>query len=552
MRTVNRSSLAATLSLSTVVASIFALAPIANAQVATHDAAVQNTNPAGARYVDPAGVQYFANGATSPAGGLRALLDFYGAAVPNTVLNIGQPGSTGIQPFGSPFISNAQFEYCGTGSGNGRATFTGTAQASASCSYVVSTVPGSTRVGPANAPTPLATVPPLPTRYAFQAFPTFSNTVTLGTPSAAPLFAFGDAASSASGLAAADLANYATNKQPTRGNPIQVPVFFSAIAPIVNRAVATPIAIPAPFTTPTLRLTTRQLCGIYDGTITDYASLASTNPGIAAGPIRVIILNPGDFTSVPDGGPLVFTPRPISTTTAFTGYLAAVCNAAGVVTPGYPGYYITAATGTFPFSTAAPIPPSATFVRVVDTESMSDRVSTTSGGLGYVEIGFAAPNIAVAPITNTPSAVQAALQNPVSGDFLTGNVNSIRAGLDNISVAPIDANPTNACILRVSGLPVVPVAGAATPNAGAAYPILTQTYAFFYTNYPTQREVDALQGALNFILGLRTPLLGRNDGIAQSNGLAILGRGSALNTINPLRNQAQSCLLTSKVAVGPN
>jgi hypothetical protein len=96
MRTVNRSSLAATLSLSTVVASIFALAPIANAQIATHDATVQNTNTSGAKYVDPAGFQYFANGATFPAGGLRALLDFYGAAVPNTVLNIGQPNTTSL------------------------------------------------------------------------------------------------------------------------------------------------------------------------------------------------------------------------------------------------------------------------------------------------------------------------------------------------------------------------------------------------------------------------------------------------------------------------
>jgi ABC-type phosphate transport system substrate-binding protein len=329
-----------------------------------------------------------------------------------------------------------------------------------------------------------------------------------------------------------------------------VPVFFGAIAPIVNRAVPTPIAIAPPFTTPTLRLTNAQLCGIYDGTITNYSALASTNPGIAAGSITVIIRSDSS-----------------GTTNAFTAYLAAICGPAtpanpsglGIVTPGFPGYYITAAVNTFPTAPPSTTFPTSAFVRAAGNDGVSDRVSTTSGGLGYAEIGFALPFIATAPITNTPSAVQAALQNPVSvtasnpsGDFIIGSVNSIRAGLDNISVAPIDANPTNACVLRVSGLPIVPVAGAATPNAAAAYPILTQTYAFFYTNYPTQREVDALQGSHAFILGLRTPLLGRNDGIAQSNGLVVLGRGSTLNTINPLRNQAQDCLLTSKFAVGPN
>jgi ABC-type phosphate transport system substrate-binding protein len=517
MLTVNRSSLAATLSLSAVVASIFTFAPASNAQTAVSQdptivlAPGNLTAPASYGTISPNAVQYFANGATFPAVVLRNLHDFFGIAIPGTVPNIGQIGSQGVQPFNSPRNNFAQINYCGTGSGNGRATFTGTAAASATCSYVAHT---GTLLLSTKAPTPL---PAAGTDYGYSAYPAYP-TGPSATTTPAPLFAFGDQTASVSGLAAGDIAAYTTNKFPTRSNPIQIPVFFGAVVPAFNAGINGGISP---------NLTNTQLCQIFDRQITDYSQI-----GLPAGPINLALRSD---TS--------------GTTSIFTGYLASICNSLGVVTPGFTTYYITASTNLFPTaatitvgsSTAAnPVATAALgVVRRAGNDGVGDYVATTSGGHGYVEASFAQPIALNAPITpNTPAPIQAALQNSVSGSFLTAGLVQVRNALSGISLVP---NSTYTCVLTVAGLPVV-------PTAGNAYPIVGQTYLFAYGHYPTQAQSDAVRGIFNFVLANRTTPISANDQITQAQGFVLLGTGTANNTINPLRAQARACINSIRVS----
>jgi ABC-type phosphate transport system substrate-binding protein len=517
MPTVNCSSLAATLSLSAVVASIFTFAPASIAQTAVSQdptivpAAGNLTAPASYGTISPNAVQYFANGATFQSIALRKLLDFFGIAIPGTVPNIGQIGSQGFQPFNSPRNNFAQINYCGTGSGNGRGTFTGTAAASGSCSYVAFTT---TQLISPQAPTPL---PAAGSDYGYSAYPAYP-TGPSATTTPAPLFAFGTATASVSGLSADDLTNYIANKLPTRSNPIQIPVFFGAVVPALNAGINGGVSP---------NLTNTQLCQIFDRQITDYSGI-----GLAAGPINLALRSDSS-----------------GNTSVLTGYLANICNSLGVVTPGFTTYYITAAINLFP--TAATIPvgsstginPVATgtpgVVRRPGDDGVGDYIATTSGGFGYVESSFALPFAGNAPITpNTPAPIQAALQNSVSGSFLTAGLVQVRNALSSISLRP---NSTYTCVLTVAGLPVV-------PTNGAAYPIVGQNYLFAYTNYPTQAQSDAVRGIFNFVLANRTTPISSNDQIAQAEGFILLGSGTANSTINPLRAQARACINSIRVS----
>jgi ABC-type phosphate transport system substrate-binding protein len=527
MRTDNRPSLfAATLSLSMVIASGFAFAPSAHAQSAPAVSQAQGTNAdsSPAPYapalpivpgnafgtINTNALQFFANGATFPSIVLRNLLDIYGVAIPNTGLNIGQIGSQGTQPLNSPIINFVQYNYCSTGSGNGRATYTGTANASAICSYVTA-IPNavtSPLVGSIPSPgqvTPSGTIAFTP----YPAYPTGPSLI----PTAAPLFAFSDASASTSALsgfgtgpaftAGTNLAFYTTNKKPTRGNPIQVPVFFGAVVPIVNESVNGGVSP---------NLSTVDLCNVFAGVPTT----------IGVPPVPVVPIVRSDSSG---------------TTTAFTAYLASVCGS---------GYYLNNTLGVATFPSVGN---SAGFARAPGNDGLSDVVAggttvPTNPGpagtlyIGYAESAFAQPLSATSQITNVPAPIQAALQNPVSENFLTSSLASVRAALTNITLA---ADSTYPCVLTVQGLNVAPT----TANA---YPIVTQTYALTYTNYPTQAEVNAVKGAFSFILGNRTNVIQANDQIAQQSGFILLGRTLAPNgaislaAINPLRTTARNCV----------
>jgi hypothetical protein len=224
-----------------ISASNFTVIPTAQGQVpaVSQDPTITFSTSNTAGTISPSAVQYFANGSTFSAIILRRLLDFYGVAVPATEFNgTRQFGSTGLQPVNSPRLNYIQYNYCGTGDANGTATFTGVAAASSFCFFVAATSSTATILGaPNQAPTPLPNT--LAGPYVFAPFPSFptGSSASSTVAATAPLFAFSDAAASTSALSATDLTNYANNKKPTRGNPVQVPAFFGAIVPAVNASV---------------------------------------------------------------------------------------------------------------------------------------------------------------------------------------------------------------------------------------------------------------------------------------------------------------------------
>lgn len=419
--------------------------------------------------------QFFANGATFPGLFYRRFMDYYGIGIPSDTS--GQTGGTGTQtttPFGSPRVPSFQYNYCLTGSGNGRAAYTGTGPTSSTCSYTASfsgaiITPNNPGVsGPA-------------------AFPT----TVVGTD---PLFNGSDVP-----LSSTDLTNYATNRLATRGNPIQIPTVFGAVAIAYN-----------PGLTTTLNLTTQDLCSIFDSTYTDYSQLQGTT-GLA-GPINVIIRSDSS-----------------GTTNIFTTYLAAACGA---------GYYLTEGVNTFPAVTQT-----ARFVRAPGNDGVSNAVSATPGAIGYTESSFTFPFSAESPAGDeAPRA--ALLQNPVSGTFVAPVVSTTRASLSTVALA---ADPTYPCVLTVSGVPVV-------PTDGNAYPIVGTTYALAYSSYPTTIERDAVSGLLLNMLG-NAPFgsVAANDQIAQSFGFVALTTGSSVVETNTIRATARACVstITSPAAAVP-
>jgi ABC-type phosphate transport system substrate-binding protein len=473
--------------------------------------ATSTTAPTSNNTISSSAVQYFANGSTFPAIVLRNLLDFYGLAIPKTEANIiRQIGSTGFQPTNSPRLNYVQYNYCGTGDANGTATFTGTATTPLNaCSFVAATSNAVTIFGaPYQAPTILSPTSTAP--FVFPPFPDFPiGPSATNVATTAPLFTFSDAAASTSALSSADLTNYANNKKPTRGNPVQVPVFFGAVVPALNAGINNGVSP---------NLTTVELCKVFDRQITNFNQIAST--ATLNLPIKVVIRSDSS-----------------GTTSAFTAYLASACANAGVITPGFPGYYLTTAVNSFPKPTATS-DPTAGFIRRLGDDRVSDFVAANSGTFGYVQSTFVQPYSTSAPILNNPAPIQVALQNPVSGNFITANASTVQASLGNINLS---ANATYPCVLTATGLPIV-------PTAGDAYPIVTQTYALTYANYATQAETNVVKGAFSFTLGNINFNFGAtqtNDQITKTAGLVLLGKGTDNNTINPLRIVARGCINNS-------
>jgi phosphate transport system substrate-binding protein len=471
----NRFSLTAAFSVSAVVAAMVAAAPSAQAQACVPSA---NGTPSATCQ------QYFSAGATFPLLLNRQFFDYFGIAIqPGPAINPGQPGATGSQPSnpaGSPRLPNGpsqQFNYCGTGSGNGRAVFTGvpaTSFTSATCFYTDTTG-----------------ILPFPTNIAGVS-PSFAGSDTPLTATEETAYVNtqlnGPSAPTAPGRG--------------RGNAIQVPTVFGAIDVINNPALGN------------LNLTTAQLCGIFDGSITS----------INGTPITVVIRSDSS-----------------GTTTAFTTYLASAC-------PSVSGgsYYLTAGTNTFPA-----VSQTTTFNRQNGNDGVAGRVAAVANHVGYAEASFGFPFTLTAldPVTNTtnPAPNLANLENPSATvqTFVAPNPTTINRRLAGISLSiPFPAHP---CVLQVAGLPVVPAAPAlgAPLSANQAFPIVSTTYTLAYTRYSTTEQATAVRNVYNFILGSRTvPFPAANDQIAQGLGFSVLNNGTLNPPVvtNQLRASARACI----------
>jgi phosphate transport system substrate-binding protein len=484
-----RLPLAATVFLSAVISVMLAIAPPAAAEptVSADPAVIVPSNSA----------QYFAAGTTFPLLLYRQFYDFYGIAIPP---NPSQPFSTGIQPtnpVGSPRLNVAQFNYCGIGSGNGRNLFTlNTAPTDPACTFTRSTT-GSV-VG--NPPYPVGTV----------VFPFPTNTVGVE-----PLFAGTDQE-----LSSTELSSYIATKKsaaPTRGNPIQVPTVFGAIAVAYN---------PGNGIT-SINLSTRDLCGIFDGSITKYSLLSA--PSLITG------------TPISDKISVFIRSDNSGTTNAFTSYLALACP----LVTGVP-YHITAGMDFFPPNS---------FIGVDGNPGVANTIAATQGGFGYVEASYTVPFSTLAP-NGSPAPLASRVQNPNTGagtanptPAFTGPTQAaVRAAVPltsgTISYIPdpvaFSAGLGN-CVLSVSGLPTTPLGIGTGPvliSSTTAYPIISPTYTLAYSKYPTTLERDAIRGLMSgFILINRlVPVIAANDQIAQSLGFVL--------PPNNLRAQARACINT--------
>jgi phosphate transport system substrate-binding protein len=463
-----RFSLTAAFSLSAVMAAMVAVAPSAQAQIVPCLPTAAGTPSATCQ-------QFFGAGATFPLL-LNRFADYYGIAIATSpAILFAQPGATGVQPTnpaGSPINRNQQVNYCGTGSGNGRAIFTGvpaTSATSASCSYSTSNIidPSGASVGTAFAP-----------------FPTNTAGVT-------PLFAGTDTP-----LSATDVTNYTNVKLAGRGNPIQVPTVFGALDVANNAALGS------------LNITTAQLCGIFDGSVTS----------INGTPINVYIRSDNS-----------------GTTTGLTTYLASAC-------PSVSGgsYYLTAGTNTFPTVTQT-----SAFARVNGDDGVAGRIASDTSGISYIGASFGQPYALTAldPVTGTtnPAPLLANLENPSASvqTFVFPTPTTVQRRLTGISLTQ---NSTYPCVLTVVGLPVVPAAG-----NNQAFPIVSPTYTLAYTRYPTAAEATAVRNLYNFVLGNRPAVFpAANDQIAQGRGFSLLNNGTFNpNTVtNQLRGSARVCLAT--------
>jgi ABC-type phosphate transport system substrate-binding protein len=350
---------------------------------------------------------------------------------------------------------------------------------------------------------------PFPPRanYTVANYPTFPTTIA-AAGSAAPLFAFTDAAPNLSALSSGDITNYTTNKLPTRGRVNQIPVFFGAITPVFN---------PAAVSGTSPRISTLDLCKLFDGRITAYSGLSAPSATNLSGLVNIIVRSDSS-----------------GTTTAFTAYLANQCGAlvnsgALAPTPGFTTYYLTATNGVNLFPTSAPNP-STSFARAQGNDGVAALVNATAGGHGYVEAAFAAP-------TTTGGPIQASLQSLASATtFLTASVINVRNATTNVSFTP--NSPANPCVLTVTGL---------NASVANAYPIVTQSYALTYQNYPTVDESNATKGLFSFILSnaVANPVA-QNDVLAQGGGFLLLRKGpgnsNAIPAINRLRIVARGCI----------
>jgi phosphate transport system substrate-binding protein len=299
---------------------------------------------------------------------------------------------------------------------------------------------------------------------------------------------------------------YQANKLATRGNPIQLPVIIAPVVVSVNA------------TTPGsgLRLSTADLCRIFNGTVTNYSQLQAPSTTGRSGSITVVVRSESS-----------------GTTNIFTSYLASVC-------PQFFGgsYYLTAGVNNFPTTGA-----SAGFQRRSGNSGVANTITATVGAIGYNGISFVSPFA----VGGGPLATQ--LPNPAVGDGGTGTFftptninNTINAttGLTLQTYATNAAGVLYPCVYRVAGM-----IGTSLPSING-YPINGATSILLYTNYdPASRS--AVTGVLSTLLGsISAGLPFANDAIAQANGSVIVRAGNANFTTNTvLRPSLTSCLNTT-------
>jgi phosphate transport system substrate-binding protein len=300
-------------------------------------------------------------------------------------------------------------------------------------------------------------------------------------------------------LTGTEITTYTTNKSAARGNPVQVPIVFGAIAASYNLG-GGPGNV--------LNIKSADFCGIFNGTITNYNQLTAPSTTTSANlPITVIVRSD---TS--------------GTTYALTSYLAKTCGA---------GYYLSAGVNTFPTTG-----PSASFIRASGSSGITNLIGATQGGLGYLEASFASPFRAKTPddLNNAPTVAR--LQNAGDGTFIIPNTNAVRACANSLTTANLISDATYPSTVKtLSGVVSSPTP--VIPSATGCYPITVPSYALAYNRYSTADQVNAVQSILNFILSNRQtiPTLGANDSITQSLGFALPSnqlRGTLRGIVNSI------------------
>jgi ABC-type phosphate transport system substrate-binding protein len=511
-----QSVLASTLSVTAALLCVTALsAQTANAQVPT--TTIRNlygcvsidprANGVGGFVVNSTCQQYFGAGATFPSLAERNFFDWFGVTLPGNgpgqCQATGQDGcqSGGFQvlaPANSPQFAgrSLQLNYCLTGDGTGRNLFIGSAAgAPTTCQF------SSTNANPALIQTPndnnggslISRMPIVLTgsgNFSAGEEPTYVGN---GVP-----------------LSQAEINTYQTNKLANRGNPIQLPAVVSALGISVNA------------TSPGsgLRLSTADLCRVFNGSVTDYNQLQAPSTTGRSGPITVFVLSESS-----------------GTTNVFTSYLATACPqffGGSYLLNGVP---LTAGLNVYPAVTG--------FVRRPGDNGVADAVTGTVGAIGYNAVSFATPFA----LGGGPLPVQ--LPNPVVGDGGTGTFSSptnVNNTINATAGLTIETYVTNAagvlypCVFRVAGLLPSPTTGTLLPFAAAGYPILGVTSILLYTNYDAtaRAALTALFGRFLGTLGANFP----NDAIAQANSSVIVRSGVNSPATNALRTQLTACINT--------
>jgi phosphate transport system substrate-binding protein len=455
---VQKLSLASCLSVAALAAVALSTTQPVQAQTAQVTPCVLPQTTVPGQTLDPLCTQYFGSGATFPAKVNRGFFDFYGTAIPFFVDTNGTQLPTGIQAsstVGSPRNNTVQYNYCLTGSGAGRNVYLGTSSVATTC-----------------------------------LFTSAAGVVSqFAVPPQGALFNGTDVP-----LTATEINNYSINVSATRGNPIQVPTYFGAV-----------VAARSPGTVSTATsLTTAQLCGIFNNTVTSVGGV----------PITVYIRSDSS-----------------GTTNIFTTYLAAACPA---VSPGGT-YYLTAGVNTFPTTAGSP---STAFQRRIGNDGVADGIATAGpGGIGYIENAFSSTYTAT---TNSGAASPLALdlENPLApGSAVQPTVTNIQASLTGTTLTQ---NPTYTCVLTVSGVPVL-------PTVATAYPIVGATYVLTYSRYPLPNQVTAVGNLFRALLSNRstTRIPVASDSVAQGFGYSVLYSGLGGSNSTALRTQARNCVLTA-------
>jgi phosphate transport system substrate-binding protein len=330
-------------------------------------------------------------------------------------------------------------------------------------------------------------------------------------------------------LTAADLSTYTANQFPTRGNPIQIPIAYGAIAVAYNQTGGP---------TGSINIATRDLCRIFDGTITNYNQLTAPSTTGISGPITVEIRSDNS-----------------GTTNGFTSFLAVACpSAIGGA------YFLSAGVNAFPTGTPALTGSGYTnFVRSSGNDGVTNAIGSTPGGLGYVTAAFTSLVSLNTPNNLNPAPTAARLQ--VGGNtatFVLPNSTAVRAtATTGLTLVPDTTYPTT--VFTVGGLVNSPTnaGGSIIPTALNSYPITIPTYFLAYQKYSTAGIADpdgagpALAAAANpnaasaiksflgnaFLLGNRTTPIGPNDQLTQQFGFFLPSnpfRATLRNAVNTI------------------